>query len=173
MTGMQIGALWCIAGVSLLTGCATTPTRLYSGPELPPSQVAKISAEQQQVKVAYTHITEIGKIVSVDGQEMKGLTITKAVYVHPGKHEVVAQVHGSSPGPSLGALGSAAVAQTAENEIERWNAPLTFNAEAGKNYIIRFKGYNSRETPGKYVYWIEDEETRKYICGWRPDDGKQ
>ncbi len=162
--------------VSLLTGCATTPTRVYTGPELPAAQVATISAEQREVKVAYTHITEMGKIVSVDGEKMKGLMITKAITVLPGRHEIVAQVHGASAGSALGALPAGIIAATTENKIKRWNTPLIFNAEAGKSYMIRFDGVNDPENPGKtlkYVYWVEDAQTGKYVCGWRADELKK
>lgn len=162
-----------VVGVSLLTGCATVPTRLYTGPELPDYQVAKISAEQREVKVAFTHITEMGKIVSVDGQKMKGVMITKAICVLPGRHEIVAQVHGASAGSSLGALPAGIIAASTENKIKKWNTPLIFNAEAGKSYMIRFDGVNDPDNPGKtlmYVYWVEEAQTGKYVCGWRPDE---
>jgi hypothetical protein len=160
--------------VSMLTGCATAPTRVYSGPELPEAQVVKISAGEREIKVGWSnHITEMGKIVSVDGEKMKGFMITKAIYVLPGRHEIVAQVHGASSGPSLGALPSGIIAAATENKIKKWNTPLIFNAEAGKSYIIRFDSFNTPESRFVYVYWVEETQTGKYVCGWRPDAAKK
>ena len=157
--------------IYLLTGCATTPLQVYSGPKLPDTQVAKITAGQREIKVAFRRLTEISKIVSVDGEERKGITITRAIYVLPGRHEIVAQVHGSAAGPSLGALGDALIAAHSESEIRKMNAPMVFNAEAGKEYIIRFDEIGTPKNL-KYVYWVEDARTGKYVCGWRNGESK-
>ena len=159
------------ASMSLLTGCATTPTQVYSGPKLPDTQVAKVTAGQREIKVAFRRLTEISKIISVDGQEMKGLGITRAIYVLPGRHEIVAQAHGSAAGPSLGALGDAIIAAHSENGLRKMNTPMIINAEAGKEYVIRFDDIGTPKVP-KYVYWVEEAQTGKYVGGWRNGESK-
>ena len=154
--------------LSLLTGCATTPTKVYVGPNLPDSQVAKITAGQREIKIAFRRLIESSKIISVDGQEMQGLTIPRAVHVLPGRHEIVAQVHGSAAGPSLGALGDAMIAAHSEKGLRNMQSTMIFNAEAGKEYVIRFDEIGTPKVPN-YVYWIEEAHTGKYVCGWRAE----
>lgn len=161
-----------VVAMILLAGCATTPTHVYVGPKQPDSQVAKITAGQREIKVAFRRLTEISKILSVDGEKMKGLTLTRAIYVLPGRHEIVAQVHAAAPGPSLGALGDAFIVANSEKGIKKWNAPLVFDAEAGKHYIIQFDEVGTPRAP-KYVYWVEDAQTGKYVCGWSPEGAKK
>jgi hypothetical protein len=153
--------------VSVLTGCATAPTRLYSGPELPADQVAKISTGERQFKVGFSRqLTEKGKILSVDGEKMKGLMVTREIYVLPGQHEIVAQADEADvPGVVFQAW--------AEKQVKKWNTPLIFNAEAGKSYIIRFDSFNTPESRFVYVYWVEETQTGKYVCGWRSDASKK
>lgn len=157
--------------IYLLTGCTTTPLQVYSGPKLPDTQVAKVTAGQREIKVAFRRLTEISKIISVDGQEMKGLGITRAIYVLPGRHEIVAQAHGSAAGPSLGALGDAIIAAHSENGLRKMNTPMIINAEAGKEYVIRFDDIGTPKVP-KYVYWVEEAQTGKYVGGWRNGESK-
>ncbi len=172
MKNMDDGMNWpgvfvMVLAASLLTGCATAPTRLYSGPELPGDQVAKISTGERQFKVGFSRqLTERGKILSVDGEKMKGLRMTREIYVLPGQHEIVAQADEADvPGVVFQAW--------AESQVKKWNTPLIFNAEAGKSYIIRFDSFNTPESRFVYVYWVEETQTGKYVCGWRPDAPKK
>ena len=166
MTCLIVATL--LVSFTLFTGCATTPTQTYVGPKLPDSQVAKITAGQREIKIAFRRLIESSKIISVDGQEMQGLTITRAVHVLPGRHEIVAQVHGSAAGPSLGALGDAMIAAHSEKGLRNMQSTMIFNAEAGKEYVIRFDEIGTPKVPN-YVYWIEEAHTGKYVCGWRAE----
>jgi len=167
-----------------LAGCATAPTRLYTGPELPETQVAKICIDQNTPPPAFSKRTsDIAKILTVDGVEMKGFTITRAVEVLPGRHEILARIHGQGP-DAFGALGAGLAAAAMDNAVKKWDAPLKFTAEAGKTYMIRFEFVKGPDSPAKeeyfnrtkgmlWVYWVEEATAGKFICGWRPEDFKK
>ncbi len=169
--------------VALLTGCATAPMRLYTGPELPPDQVAKISVVQKKYNMLLEAPTDKAKIISVDGKTLQGNGIISEILVLPGQHEIIAQVHGQGPG-AAGALLAGVLAASMEKTVKKWNTPLIFNAEAGKSYMIHFEFVKGPESPAKeeyfdrnkgklWVYWIEEAQTGKYVCGWHPDNLKK
>jgi hypothetical protein len=172
---------------TFLSGCATPPpTRAYTGSERPESQVAKVSVDQTTRPPAFSGRTGEGATIrTLDGKEIRGggrSAHPKDILILPGKHEVLAQVDGQGPG-AAGALFGTMLAAAMENAVEKWNTPLIFNAEAGKTYLIRFEYVKGPESPAKedffdrnkgklWVYWIEEAQTKKHVCGWRVDDIK-
>jgi hypothetical protein len=161
------------------------PTRTYTGPELPDAQVAKISVDQKTPPPAYSGRTsDTATIRMLDGQEIKdgGRAVhPKDILVLPGKHEVVAQAGLGSANAMgrFGAAGSAVGTAMNEKAVRKWNAPLSFTAEAGKAYMIRYEFVKGPNSPSKeeyfnrnkgklWVYWIEEAQTGKHVCGWSP-----
>lgn len=183
MTMMDVPGKWVVAaaGVAaglLFTGCASAPTRAYTGPERPMSQVARICIDQTTPPPAYSGRTsEKATIRALDGREIKGEGLAahpKEILVLPGQHQLLARVAGGAN--AMGALGSAMM----ENAARKWDAPLDFKAEPGRTYMVRFEYVKGPGSPAKeeyfnrnkgklWVYWIEEPQTRRHICGWRSD----
>lgn len=173
-------ALVCTA----VSGCASPPLRAYDGPERLSSQVAKIFVDDRTPPPAYSGRTsDKATIRLLDRQDLKGSALSgypKEIIVMPGQHEILARVAGSG-NAALGALGSTLTANATENAVKKWDAPMTFDAIAGKSYRIRYEFVKGPESPEKedyfnrnkgklWVYWIEDADTGQYVCGWEPDD---
>jgi hypothetical protein len=146
---------------------------------LPESQLAKIGIDQKTPPPAYSgRTTDKATIRALDGKELKGqglVAYPSEILVLPGQHEVLARVGGGAN--AMGALGH--VVQ--DGAVRKWDAPLSFKAEAGKTYLVRYEFVKGPDSPAKedyfnrnkgklWVYWIEEAQTRKHVCGWRPDD---
>jgi hypothetical protein len=165
-----------VVALSMLTGCATPLIRTYTGPELPESQVAKISAAgttDRGYEGGGLSRQAVGKIKiwSLDGKPIEvpwWAGYPSEILVLPGQHEIRAGVksQGDSLLPTL----------LADNINKKWDVPLIFNVEAGKNYtvcgeIVRKPEGQKRgflESRGMWVYWIEETKSGKVMCGTHP-----
>ena len=168
----------------LLAGCASFPMRAYEGPELSASQVATIFVDDRTPPPKYSGRTsDKATIRLLDRRDLKESAFSgypREIIVAPGRHEILARVAGSG-NVALGALGSTLSANATENAVKKWDAPMTFDAGAGKSYRIRYEFVKGPDSPEKeeyfnrnkgklWVYWIEDAKTGQFVCGWKPED---
>lgn len=155
------------AAVSLLTGCATAPTRAYKGPELPVSQVSKISCERKHYTIwTKPQYEDLVMIRTLDGKEIDTWWggLPTEILVLPGKHEVVANMKGAGGGALVNALY--------EHYANKSVVPLNFNAEAGKSYTIcaeLLQKQNTSDRQGGWVFWLEEVPSGKVVCGRHPE----
>lgn len=148
----------------VLTGCAARYTQVYSGPELPKSDVAMIAGELQGTK-PWPEFREWVVIRRVDGTEIDrvlGEWVTK-VQVLPGQRTLEVNTDYDGYGTLMQV--------TAELFRSILNQTLTLDAQAGHEYRIRFRRTTDRTvlppTTG-IVYWIEDAGTGEVISGAPP-----
>jgi hypothetical protein len=161
-----------VVALFLLTGCATTlppPTRAYKGPELSESQVTKISSAPIRRDFGIIEVLEL------DGKQIEcpGLWLcSNNILVLTGQHEIRVGIRSHAYGPGLQVL----IADTiADNIIKKWDSTLHCNAEAGKSYTIFGELIKDPEGQkigwlgrGKWVYWIEESQSGKVVCGKHP-----
>lgn len=152
MTTLWIGTVSVAA--SLLTGCATTPLRVYEGAKRPMTEVARISVEQKKEDLKQTEPLVPMKISIrvVDGKDLPKSSqggYPKDILVAPGDHDIVAWPDdgGDMSAKSLESMGPEA------------SPAMRMKAEAGQSYVVRF-----REMPKILWFWVEDSGTGKKVC---------
>lgn len=147
-----------ISFISLLLVIAFTVPgctwKAYSGPELPPNQVATIKTH---INLGLFTREQVG-ITAIDGKE--GKTADYNISVKPGRHTLALRLYQSGSGGLVGLLINPGTATPLR--------VLSFDAEAGHTYTVHgeFGGSWGSSTP---YYWIVDEETRQVIAGRRPE----
>jgi len=146
---------------SFLTGCATPYTKVYGGPELPSSEIAKIEAYESGRGLFHTPDWVL--INSVDGKDVGGV---HKIQVLPGTHRLLVRYQFETVG-LLPYLLSEKLSPRSEKE-------LVLEANAGHEYIIKFeKVYDSSRVLYNYkdvVYWVEDKKTGEIVSGQKPSD---
>ncbi|MFQ5657715.1 MAG: hypothetical protein ACE5G5_09260 [Candidatus Methylomirabilales bacterium] len=119
---------------------ACAPVKAYSGPELPPDQVAIISASYP--------------IEALDGNELEGdfFGLNRDVAVKPGWHTLKLAVVSCSD------IYTGSTLLTICYDVSF--VTLSLEAEASHTYHVRRNGS---------LFWIEDEETEEVVAGHKPE----
>lgn len=130
----------------LLTACSNLPThKAYSGPDLPPSQTARISGFAQSsfdLGAATRHVVLITCVDGVSTEQRPTLanySFPQDAVLLPGRHYVAFM--------------------TAHND-KHAAAAFWFIAEAGRHYSIQRKPEGREMT-----FWIEDDATGRKVGG--------
>ncbi len=139
------GLISCLS-LAVLAGCTNLPTHKgFDGPDLAPSQTARISGFAQSsfnLGGANRHVV---LITCVDGvSTAQPLTLAKHAF----------------PQDALLLPGRHYVAFMTAHDDKHASASFWFDAEAGRHYSIQ------RKPEGKQmVFWIEDDKTRRRVGG--------
>ena len=144
------------AALSLLiavavSGCGTM--KAYSGPELPPEEIAVIKPERM--------LGQRVTITSVDGKEADfGIN---SFAVKPGRHEVAVNTVACSTIP-IYVSGSFIYIPACKSSA---STTLLMYADAAQTYVVKGK-----LKYGGDLYWIVNETTGQIVAGDRPERTK-
>ncbi len=123
-----------------IPACGTV--KAYSGPELPPDQIAIIKPKDS------LHIE------TLDGKELEGnfWGLKQNAAIKPGPHALkLVEVS------CIDFYTGTTLLTTCYN---KGFVTLYFEAEAGHTYHVRGSGY---------IFWIEDEENGEVVAGYKPE----
>jgi hypothetical protein len=136
--------------VTVASGCATTPFRAYSGPELPLEQVSVIRAQRSDFW--FLNGSEAYAIWAVDGKSLGSFwrESPREVHVLPGKHVVVCEATDEE-------LCSIYLFPSC------LRPPFTFSTEPGKTYVFRCQRDGSVAVWHKF--WMESLPASNVVAG--------
>lgn len=155
----------------ILSGCGTT--KGYLGKKLPQDQLTVVRAEVIK-KYPYYRAVRIYQVDDIEvGNYMRGWP--RKVMVAPGQRKIVARyvnTRDSGTGNVGGILGGAvggAIAGSIDNKLDKNRVrSLEFNAEAGREYSLRFSTDSKKEED--VFLWIEEVSTQKVVVTEKQTD---
>lgn len=179
-SGNLVSLLMCFVFLFFLTGCQiATSVHLYEGDPLPKDQTARVEIELRERSTLDTIFScnpSSIQIQHVDGLKPKdfvdGPMVAWEVFVLPGPHTFGIKFRGPNA-TQAGAIPALIAMGAEELKYGPLGTEITFDAQAGHSYLIRFL---EKTEPWKGIvavaYWVEDINDQVPIMGEKPLDAK-